>query len=51
MGKCQCQVPPPPPPPFTKGPELRIILSYQLLDIYLRPHIVFKIETVTMEKD
>ena len=25
-----------PPPPFTKGPELRVILSYQLLNIYLR---------------
>ena len=43
--------PPPPTPPFTKGPELRIILSYQLLAIYLRPRIVSEIETVTIEKD
>ena len=52
MGKHQCQVPPstPPSPPFTKGPQLRVILSYQLLNIYLRPHIIFTVETVAIKR-
>ena len=48
MGKRQCQVPP--PTPLQKGPELRVILSYQPLNIYLRPHMAFKMETVAIKR-
>jgi len=50
MGKRQWQAPPSPFPLF-KGPELRSILTYQLIDIYLRPHMAFKMAIVAIEKD
>ena len=43
--------PPPSPFPLTKRPELRPILTYQLIDIYLRPQMVFKMGIVAIEKD
>ena len=54
MGKCQWQASPPPSPlpfPLTKRPELRSILTYQLINIYLRPHMVFKMGIVAIERD
>ena len=50
MGKCQWYAPPS-PFPLTKGPELRSLLTSELIDINLRPHMLFRMTIVAIEKD